>query len=181
MPAASEPPPSAGPGAGPGPGTGSGPPADAYAPFQARRGPLVATVLGVGVALLCAWLALFVAGPVTWWDRAGFLVVGAPIVWFLHRQATVRADPTPTALTVRNLVHTRTVAWSEVTAVHFGGGRPWVQLDLADGDTLAVMGVQRADGPSATSEASRLATLAAAHGRPPPTSGPTAPPAVPRS
>jgi hypothetical protein len=38
-----------------------------------------------------------------------------------------------------------------------------VQLDLADGDTLAVMGIQRADGAFAESEARRLATLVALH------------------
>lgn len=125
---------------------------------------MVAVVLAVGVAVMSLWLALFVTGEVKWWDRAGFLVVGAPIVWFLYRQATVRADPSPRGLAVRNLVHSRSVAWEEVTDVRFGGGRPWVQLDLTDGDTLAVMGVQRADGASALAEAARLATLAAAGG-----------------
>ncbi len=158
MPAASEP---AARGAG-GPDGGG----EAYAPFRPRRGPLVCVVLAVAVGAMSVGLAVFVAGEVQWWDRAGFLLFGAAVVWFLQRQATVRADPTPTHLTVRNLVHTRTVAWNEVTDVHFGGGRPWVQLDLADGDTLAVMGVQRADGASADAQAARLAALAAAHGPP---------------
>ena len=141
-----------------------GPAGEAYAPFQPRRGPVVSVVLAVAVGAMSLGLALFVTGRVEWWDRAGFVLFGAAVVWFLQRQATVRADPTPTHLRVRNLVHTRTVAWSEVTDVHFGGGRPWVQLDLADGDTLAVMGVQRADGASADAQAARLAALAAAHG-----------------
>ncbi len=133
-----------------------------YAPFTARRGPVVAVVLAAAVAAMSVGLALFVTGTVRWWDRAGFLVVGAAVVWFLYRQATVRAVPTPSGLTVRNLVHTRTVAWEDVVDVRFGGGRPWVQLELTDGDVLAVMGVQRADGPSADAEAARLATLVAA-------------------
>jgi hypothetical protein len=111
------------------------------------------------------WLATSVAGRVVWWDRAGFLLIGAGVVWFLYRQATVRAVPSREGLLVRNLVHTRTIAWEQVTDVRFGGGRPWVQLDLDDGDTLAVMAVQRADGPSSTAQASRLAALVAAHGR----------------
>jgi hypothetical protein len=40
-----------------------------------------------------------------------------------------------------------------------------VQLDLDDGDTLAVMGVQRSDGERARQEARRLATLVAARQR----------------
>ena len=47
----------------------------------------------------------------------------------------------------------------------FGGGEPWVTLDLADGDTLAVMAIQRADGEDAVAEARRLATLVDVHSR----------------
>ena len=62
-------------------------------------------------------------------------------------------------VTVTNLVVVRRLAWAEIISVRFGGGRPWVQLDLANGDTLAVMGIQRADGDYAAGEARRLATL----------------------
>jgi len=37
-----------------------------------------------------------------------------------------------------------------------------VMLDLSDGDVLAVMAIQRADGAYAQAEARRLATLVAA-------------------
>lgn len=96
-------------------------------------------------------------------DRIGFVTLGLAMAWFLLREATVRADPDPTGLTVRNLVRTRRLAWPEIVSVRFGPDRPWVQLDLADGDTLAVMAVQRADGDRARAEARRLATLVAAH------------------
>jgi hypothetical protein len=49
-----------------------------------------------------------------------------------------------------------------VVAVRFGDGDPWVMLDLRDGDVLAVMAIQRADGAYAQAEARRLATLVAA-------------------
>lgn len=141
------------------------PPAGAYARFRPRRVRGISWVLAVAVVVLCAWLAFFVVGRVEWWDRAGFLVVGVATAAFLVRQATVRADPSPTALRVRNLGGARTVAWGEISQVRWGGGLPWVQLDLDDGETLGVMAVQRADGPSANAEAARLAALAAAHGR----------------
>lgn len=64
---------------------------------------------------------------------------------------------------MRNLVHRRRLAWAEIVSVRFGHGRPWVQLDLADGTTLAVMGIQRSDGALANREARRLATLVARH------------------
>lgn len=147
----------------------------AYAPFRPRRGPAVSVVVAVGVAAMSIWLATSVAGRVVWWDRAGFLLVGGGVVWFLYRQATVRAVPSPAGLRVRNLVRTTTIGWEQVTDVHFGGGRPWVQLDLDDGDVLAVMAVQRADGPRSEAEASRLATLVAAHGTTRPAHHPTRP------
>ena len=137
----------------------------AYDRFAPRRARVVSLVLAIGVLVLCAWLAFFVVGRVEWWDRAGFLAVGAAIAVFLQRQASVRADPSPRALRVRNLGAARTVPWEEIDQVRWGGGLPWVQLDLADGETLGVMAVQRADGAFADAEAARLATLAAAHGR----------------
>ena len=134
-----------------------------YLPFRPQRGPLVATVLAVAVGVGAVVLALFTPGRLVWGDRLGFLLVGAGIVWFLVAQARVRAVPTPDGLAVRNLATRRQLAWAEVVDVRFGGGRPWVQLDLSDGDTLAVMAVQRADGVRADAEARRLATLVALH------------------
>lgn len=96
-------------------------------------------------------------------DRIGFVALGVAMAWFLLREAGVRADPDDDALAVRNLVRRRRLAWAEIVSVRFGPDRPWVLLDLADGDTLPVMAVQRADGDRARAEARRLATLVAVH------------------
>ena len=65
---------------------------------------------------------------------------------------------------VRNLVVTRTLQWPQIVGIQFGGGEPWVSLDLDDGDTLAVMAIQKADGDVSGREASRLAALIQAFG-----------------
>lgn len=132
------------------------------APFRPRLARIVTLALVVVVLVLTAALivALPEAGPL---DRAGFAVVGIFIAWFCWRQATVRAVPDEDGLTVRNLMITTRLTWPEIVSVRFGSGRPWVQLDLADGDTLAVMGIQSADGARAEAEARRLATLVAVH------------------
>lgn len=142
---------------------GTGTPADdaaLAAPFRPRLARRV--TLTVGVVFLALTVALVLAmpglGPL---DAAGFLLFGAAVAWFCWRQASVRAVPDDTGLLVRNLVVTRHVTWAQIVSVRFGQGRAWVQLDLADGDTLAVMGVQRADGAFAEQEARRLATLVA--------------------
>ena len=132
------------------------------APFRPRFARVVTIALAVLVVASTA--AIIVAMSVlTTGDRLGFVLVGGLIVWFLWRQATVTAKVDDDGLTVRNLVFTRRLEWAEIVSVRFGSGRPWVQLDLSDGDTLAVMGIQRADGAFADAEARRLATLVAMH------------------
>jgi hypothetical protein len=98
-----------------------------------------------------------------WYDRLGVVAVGAAVAWFLTRFALLSAVPSEAGLRVRNLFVVTDLEWAQVVSVRFGGGGPWVTLDLSDGDTLAVMAVQRADGEHGTAEARRLATLVALH------------------
>ena len=140
------------------------------APFRPRAARWVSG--GLAVAIAAGTVLLLILLPRTGLsgygllDRLGFAVLGLAIVWFCWRQATVRAIVTADGLRVRNLMLSRTVEWAEIVSVRFGQGRPWVQLDLADGDTLAVMGIQRADGDFADAEARRLATLVASRSGP---------------
>jgi len=142
-----------------------------YAPFRPRLARAVALALAVLVVVLTTalLLALPAAAGETYKaaDRAGIGLVGLAIAWFCWRQASVRAAVDTTGVRVRNLMLSRELTWAEIVSVRFGEGRPWVQLDLADGDTLAVMGIQRADGAFAIGEARRLATLVALHTRTP--------------
>jgi hypothetical protein len=137
---------------------------DDLRPFRSRRGRLVASVMAglslvvfVGVAVLLPTNA----GLTTWQpaDRALLVGIGVVIALVCWRYASIRAVPSLGGLVVRNLVVTRTVTWAQVIDVEFGGGAPWVTLELDDTDTLAVMAIQRADGPGAMAEAQRLARL----------------------
>lgn len=145
----------------------SGSRAELHRPFRPRAARVVSLVLAVLVLAMAVTLAVLLADVATdgasIGDRIGIVAFGVLIAWFLARQAGVRADPDEEGVTVRNLLLTRRVAWTEVVSVRFGQGRPWVQLDLADGETLAVMGVQQADGAYAVAEARRMATLVALH------------------
>ncbi|CAM5778446.1 PH domain-containing protein [Cellulomonas persica] len=133
--------------------------AQALAPFRPRLARIASLALAVVVVL--ATVLLVVLMPLSSLDVAGFVLFALAIVWFCWRQASVAAVPDEDGLTVRNLMVTTRLTWPQVVAVRFGD-RPWVQLDLADGDTLAVMGIQRADGERALAEAQRLSTLVAA-------------------
>jgi hypothetical protein len=138
-----------------------------HAPFRSRRGRAVAWVAAVGQALALVVSAAILpwSGPNTvgWYDRAGFLVVAAFLGWGLWRLGAVAADPSQDGLVVRNVLLTRRLEWTEIIGIHFGSGDPWVLLDISDGDSLAVMAIQRADGERAHADARRLATLIELH------------------
>lgn len=139
----------------------------AYRPFRPRAARLVSWVLGAIVLVVMIVIAValpaMMARPVAVGDQVAIIAFGVAVAWFLSRQAGVRAIPDPEGLTVRNLVVTTRLGWNEIVSVRFGPDRPWVQVDLSDGRTLAVMAVQRADGDAASAEARRLATLVAQH------------------
>lgn len=127
-----------------------------FRPRLARQVSLaVALLVLVGTAAVVLLVPALNAG-----DRVGFVLFGVALAWFCWREASVRLVADEQGATVRNLVVTTRLEWADVVAVRFGE-RPWVQLDLANGDTLAVMGIQRADGASAQEQARRLATLVA--------------------
>lgn len=140
---------------------------DLHAPFRPRSARAVTVVLGV--LTVAGTLAIVLALPrmegVTFGpaDQVGTAVLALGICWFLYRQGAVAALPSERGMVVRNLIHTREVEWAEILSVNFGDGAPWVQLDLSDGGTLAVMAIQRADGERGRAEARRLATLVALH------------------
>jgi MFS family permease len=141
----------------------------AFAVFQPRRGRAVAYVAGAATLLLFALIAVFLPGPDvggTWraGDRVFYAAMGVAIAFLLWRFASIRAVPSREELVVRNLLTTRTVPWGAVADVRFGGGDPWVTIELVDTDTLAVMAIQRADGQVAQAEAGRLAALVQALG-----------------
>lgn len=136
-----------------------------YAPFRPRAARVVSLVLAAALAVGSVALVASLWDFFGTLNGLGVLVVGLAMAWFCWREASVRADVDARGITVRNLMITRRLEWAEVVAVRFGQGRPWVQLDLSDGDVLAVMGVQQSDGQRAVAESRRLAALVAIHSR----------------
>lgn len=136
---------------------------DPYAPFIPRRGRRMALVVAAVALTLFAGLALIVpsTGLQGWGVVDSLLLfgVGVLIALAMWRLAALRAVPSPSGLVVRNLVLSRSLGWHEVARVRFSGGDPWVVLDLTDGEQLAVMAVQKADGPVAVAQAQRLVAL----------------------
>ena len=146
------------------------PKADPYAVFRPRRGRRVALVAAVLSVLIFTIGAISLPGKDVLYGGWGFgdrmLLVGTgfAVAFLMWRYATIRAVPTREGLTVRNLVLTRRLEWAQIVRVQFGGGAPWVSLDLDDTDTVAVMAIQKADGAFGRAEAGRLSALVQVHG-----------------
>jgi hypothetical protein len=124
----------------------------------------MATGMAVAVLVVFFGVAVLIPGPAAggdWalMDRMLLVAFGLAIATLLWRYASIGAVPSDAGLRIRNLIVTRTVGWPEIVAVRFPEGDPWVSLDLADTDVVAVMAVQRADGEFGQQEAQRLATL----------------------
>jgi Bacterial PH domain len=102
-------------------------------------------------------------------DRLILVLCGVAVAASLWRFASIRAVPSTRGLVIRNLITTRSLEWAQIIGVQFGGGAPWVSLDLDDTDIVAVMAIQKADGAVGRAEAARLSALVQVHSRPRPT------------
>ncbi|UYQ61041.1 PH domain-containing protein [Streptomyces peucetius] len=61
------------------------------------------------------------------------------VLALLSRPKVVADDD---GVTVVNLTRTRRLAWAEILRVNLRSGDPWVFLDLSDGTSLPVLGIQ---------------------------------------
>jgi hypothetical protein len=142
-----------------------------HAPFRPKRARLMSRWAAAIEFLVVAFPALFVAesgpGKFSWGDRLAILALGGVIAAGIFRFSMLSAIPGEDGLVVHNVLFTRRLEWAQIVSVRFGGGNPWVLLDLDDGETMAVMAIQRADGPRGEVEARRLATLVALHSQTP--------------
>lgn len=147
---------------------------DPYAVFRPRQGRRVALAMSALSVLIFTGGALSMPWadprPGGWGvlDRLVLIGCGLAVAAALWRFASIRAVPSTRDLVVRNLVTTRTLEWNQIVGVQFGGGAPWVSVDLDDTETVAVMAIQRADGAFGKAEAARLQALVQVHTRPRP-------------
>lgn len=140
---------------------------DPYAVFRPRRTRLASVVAASAIVVGFVILALTIPkGGNTGWttmDSIAMVAFGCLIAAFVLRYARICAIPSRTGLEVRNLVRTQRLDWAEIVGAQFGGGAPWLLLDLDNTEQLAVMAIQRSDGERGTQEAQRLAALIEAH------------------
>ena len=149
---------------------------DPYAVFRPHRGRRVALTMSALSVVIFTTVAIAMPrvdpqlGGWTVLDRSMLVGCGLAFAAVLWRFASIRATPSAQGLVIRNLISTRRLEWAQILRVQFGGGAPWVSVDLDDTDTVAVMAIQKADGDVGEAEASRLSALVQVHSGPRPAS-----------
>ncbi|MFE5731565.1 MULTISPECIES: PH domain-containing protein [unclassified Streptomyces] len=112
-------------------------------PVTFRPGRTRAVLLTVGVVMFATVtlvaMMLERLGP---GERASFVFTAAlflGVLVLLSRPKVVADDE---GVTVVNITRTRRLAWAEILRVNLRSGDPWVFLDLSDGTSLPVLGIQ---------------------------------------
>lgn len=117
-------------------------------------GPRVAGIVAGAVVLVITvflWLGFDDAtrASVTPFQRGTVVAFGLLAASVIHALARSRADAEIDGLVVVNGYRRHVYEWPEVITVSLPRGAPWAMLDLADGTSQAVMGIQGSDGDRA--------------------------------
>ncbi|MER5451920.1 PH domain-containing protein [Streptomyces sp. NPDC002766] len=112
-------------------------------PVTFRPGRTRAVLLTAGVAIFVVITAVALLleglGP---GERLSFIVTGALMAGVLALLARVKVVADETGVTVVNIATRRHLDWPEILHVNLRPGDPWVFLDLSDGTSLPVLGIQ---------------------------------------
>jgi hypothetical protein len=129
------------------------------ATWRPRRARIVPYVLAAVVVLSMIVLAVVMPAPWGLGDRLGLVAIGLIVAGILHMLARSRVTADPEGVTVVNGLRTHEYDWAELIGVSMAEGAPWPTLDLADGSTVAIMGIQASDGDRADRALAELSAL----------------------
>jgi hypothetical protein len=130
----------------------------------------------VGIVVTVALIAVVAAGWFSFDDktRAEFTVFqrltlvafGLLYLALMYALIRCRAVAYDDRLVVVNGYVRHEFAWPQIVAARLPPGAPWVTLDLADGETASVMGIQGSDGARARAALRELKALVEAASAP---------------
>jgi hypothetical protein len=139
--------------------------------FRPRRARLVIYPAAVALFIVLVGGAMLMPseGRQGWGvgSRISVVLFALVVVWFLHRLAAVRIVAEDEGVTVINILRSRRLEWPEIVGVRLLRDDAWLMLDLADGEAMAAMGVQKSDGARARDQAEQFARMVADHSRTP--------------
>jgi hypothetical protein len=134
-----------------------------WRPHGAR---VAGTVLGVLllVLVLGVWIAFGddVRSRFTLFQRATLVAMGLAGFAALNAILRSRVSADDHGITVVNGYRRRVYEWSQVVAVNLRRGAPWAGMDLSDGTSISLIGIQGSDGPRAVQAVRELRNLLAA-------------------
>jgi hypothetical protein len=110
--------------------------------WRPRRTRIIAYTMAVVIMMVVAGLAVVM--PPSWSvpDRVGFALFGVLVCFLLHLVGRPQAIADENGLTVVNSLRTHRYEWAEVLRVNYTEGSPWPVIDLSDGSSVGVMGIQ---------------------------------------
>ncbi|WP_329624553.1 PH domain-containing protein [Streptomyces sp. NBC_01255] len=112
-------------------------------PVTFRPGRTRAVLLTVGtvmfVVITAVALMLERLGP---GERVSFVFTAALLFGVLVMLSRPKVVADDEGVTVVNITRARRLAWAEILKVNLRPGDPWVFLDLSDGTSLPVLGIQ---------------------------------------
>ncbi|GAB7185594.1 PH domain-containing protein [Kitasatospora sp. Ki12] len=114
-------------------------------------------LLPVCALLVVLFAVLAVLLPENWQlnDRIMMTASGVLFAAVGLMLARPRVSADADGVTVVNFVRSRRLAWAEIVRVNFRQGDPWATLDLADGTSLAAVGIQSGVGKAQAIAAAR--------------------------
>jgi hypothetical protein len=135
-----------------------------WRPFGVR---VAASVLGGMLVVLIAfvWIAWGekTRSSFTWGQRATLIGIALLGLAAWHALVRTRVSASVGGLTVVNGYRRREFEWSQVVAVNLRRGAPWAGLDLSDGTSISMVGIQGSDGQRAVRAVGELRVLVAAN------------------
>lgn len=117
-------------------------PAQPTLPVTFRPTRTRAVLLGAGLAIFVTITAIALLLDLQPGERISFVLTAVLLssVLVLLGRPKVVADEA--GVTVVNLTRTRRLEWAQILRVNLRPGDPWVFLDLSDGSSLPVLGIQ---------------------------------------
>ncbi|WP_433007536.1 PH domain-containing protein [Kribbella sp. CA-294648] len=100
----------------------------------------------------------------TLFQRLTLLAFFGTVLYLLYRMGTVSVSAYEDCLRVRNVFRSYRYEWTDVKALRFRAGDPWLQLFDAEGNRLGILAVQASEGSRASRAANELAAVARSHG-----------------
>jgi hypothetical protein len=135
-------------------------------PVIFRPGRTRAVLLAVGSVMFTVIAAVgVVLDRLSLGERISFMFTAALFGAVLYVLARPRVVADPDGVTVVNFTRVRRLEWAEILRVNLRAGDPWVFLDLSDGTSLPVLGIQPGIArEKAIADARALRALVEAHG-----------------